>query len=133
LDPDEAQEIYLARTKIEQSLKDLKNLLRVDRVISKRRENMRKIIAMMLITCSVGLLIGEAIRDEMFIDRRGNSGRPSRGRTPPAGRRPSLTGPLDITPARPSQSHDALQSAKVVYPRPGKNWCKKLAPRPRVV
>jgi hypothetical protein len=101
LDPDEALEIYLARTKIEPSFKDLKNLLRVDRVMSKRRENMGKIIALMLISYSMGLLIGEAIRDEMYTDRRGNSG------GPPA---PGLdaTGRLATISYRPSRYHPCL-------------------------
>jgi len=71
LDPDRALEIYLARTKIEESFKDLKNLLCVDKIMNKTRENMEKIIAMVLITYSVGLLTGEAIRDEMYTDPNG--------------------------------------------------------------
>jgi hypothetical protein len=71
LDPDRALEIYLARTKIEESFKDLKNLLCVDKIMNKTRDNMEKMIAMMLITYSVGLLTGEAIRDEMYTDPSG--------------------------------------------------------------
>jgi len=51
--------------KIEEAFRDLKSLLFRGKVINKRQEYMEKIIAMVLIAYSIGLLVGEAIRDRL--------------------------------------------------------------------
>ena len=54
----------------EESFKDLKSLLRLDKIMNKSRENMEKMIAMVLIVYAIGPLIGEAIRDQMYHGRK---------------------------------------------------------------
>ena len=62
--------IYKARMKIEESFKDLKSLLQLDKIMNKSRENMEKMIAMVLVAYAIGLLIGEAVRDQMYQGRK---------------------------------------------------------------
>ncbi len=66
LEPEAGLKVYQARVKIEEGLKDLKSLLHLDKVMSKSQLNMEKMIAMLLIAYAVGLLVGEAIRDQMY-------------------------------------------------------------------
>lgn len=66
LEPEEALRAYKARMKIEESFKDLKSLLRLDKIMNKSRENMEKIVAMVLIVYAIGVLIGEIIRDRIY-------------------------------------------------------------------
>jgi Transposase DDE domain. len=66
LEPEKALEIYRSRMKIEQSFRDLKGLLGLEKVMSKKLENLEKWIAFMLLAYAVGLLIGETIRDEVY-------------------------------------------------------------------
>jgi hypothetical protein len=66
LEPEKALEIYRSRMKIEQSFRDLKGLLGLEKVMSKKLENLEKLIAFMLLAYAVGLLIGETIRDEVY-------------------------------------------------------------------
>jgi hypothetical protein len=63
LSPEEGLTIYLARMKLEESLKDLKSLLLLDKVMNKLQENMDKIVALLLMSYTTGLLVGESIRD----------------------------------------------------------------------
>jgi hypothetical protein len=58
--------INLNRMKIEESFRDLKSLLHVDEVLSKTRKNMEKLILLMLIVYTIGVLVGEKVRDRMF-------------------------------------------------------------------
>ena len=66
LEPDQGLDIYMARTKIEQSFRDLKSLLNLDKIMNKLQANMEKVVAMMLIAYTVGVLVGEAIRDLIY-------------------------------------------------------------------
>jgi len=66
LSPDEGLEIYQARMKIEESFRDLKSLLHLDKVMNKTQDNMEKMVALMLIAYAIGLLVGESIRDHMY-------------------------------------------------------------------
>lgn len=66
LDPEAGLAIYRQRMKIEESFKDLKSLLNMDKVMNKRQENMEKMLALVMIAYSIGLLLGEAIRDRMY-------------------------------------------------------------------
>ncbi|MCL0084468.1 transposase [Dehalococcoidia bacterium] len=72
LEPEEAMAIYQARMKIEQSFRDLKSLLGLDKIMNKGRERMEKMVAMMLLTYSIALLIGEET-----CPREGGDSRPS--------------------------------------------------------
>lgn len=66
LEPEEGLAIYRQRMKIEESFKDLKSLLSMDKVMNKRQENMEKMLALVMIAYSIGLMVGEAIRDRLY-------------------------------------------------------------------
>jgi hypothetical protein len=58
--------IYFERMKIEQSFKDLKDLLGMTKLMYKKQEHMEKMIALLLIVFSIGLLVGENLRDFLY-------------------------------------------------------------------
>jgi hypothetical protein len=66
LEPEGALTIYKARMKIEQAFKDLKSLLRWDKIMNKSRRNMEKVTALVLIAYAIALLIGEDIREQIY-------------------------------------------------------------------
>ena len=68
LDPEQGLEIYKLRSKIEQSFRDLKSLLNLHKIMNKSQTNMEKMAAMMMIAYTVGVLVGEAIRDRIYLD-----------------------------------------------------------------
>ena len=66
LEPGAALEIYRARMKLEESFKDLKSLLFLEKIMNKKRDNMEKMVAMALLAYSIGLLVGEELRECMY-------------------------------------------------------------------
>jgi len=62
LPPEEAIEIYRLRMKIEESFRDLKDLLNIDKMVS-----------MVLLSYSIGLLIGETIRESVYTEKKRKS------------------------------------------------------------
>lgn len=66
LAPERALEIYLGRMKIEEAFRDLKSLLGLDRLMNKTQHNMEQLAALTMIAYAVGLLVGEAMRDELY-------------------------------------------------------------------
>ena len=70
LKPEEALTIYKARMKIEQAFKDLKGLLRWDKIMNKTRRNMEKMTAILLMAYAICLLIGEDIREQVYNGRK---------------------------------------------------------------
>jgi hypothetical protein len=52
--------------KIEESFKDLKILLGMDKIMNKQQENMEKMLALVMIAYSIGLMLGEAICDRLY-------------------------------------------------------------------
>jgi hypothetical protein len=60
------QRIYFARMKIEESFRDLKNLLGMTKLMNKQQAYMEKMLALLLLTFAIGLLIGEGIRDLLY-------------------------------------------------------------------
>jgi len=66
LDPELGLQIYHARMKIEESFKDLKSLLGLDKIMNKSRVNMEKMVALLLIAYTIGLLVGESLRDKLY-------------------------------------------------------------------
>lgn len=66
LEPEEALTIYRARMKIEESFKDLKSLLNLEKLMNKGQEKLEKMIALVLLAYAIGLLVGEALRDRMY-------------------------------------------------------------------
>ena len=66
LPPEKGLEIYRARMKIEESFRDLKSLLHLDKIVNKTQDNMEKMVALVLIAYAIGLLVGESIRDHQY-------------------------------------------------------------------
>ena len=66
LEPERGLEIYQARSKIEQSFRDLKNLLNMDKLMNKTQVKMEQMAAMTMLSYTIGLLVGESIRDQLY-------------------------------------------------------------------
>jgi hypothetical protein len=62
---------------IEQTFKDAKSLLNIEKVMSKRREQLEVRLALMLLAYGLGLMIGEGARDEAYSG--GGGGNEKRG------------------------------------------------------
>jgi len=71
LEPVKGLELYESRMKIEESFKDLKSLLHLDRSMNKRRERMEKTIALTLIAHTLSYVVGEAARDALYAKKTG--------------------------------------------------------------
>jgi transposase len=54
--------IYLQRIKIEECFRDLKNLLGLEKLMNKRRDQMEKMVALLMIAYVIGLWLGEILR-----------------------------------------------------------------------
>lgn len=59
-------DIYLQRMKIEESFRDLKSLLGLEKMMYKKRELMEKMVAWMLIAYAITLILGEKLRAQLF-------------------------------------------------------------------
>jgi hypothetical protein len=57
---------YFGRMKIEQSFKDLKDLLGMTKLMNQKQEYMEKMIALLLLIFPIGLLLGEGLRDFLY-------------------------------------------------------------------
>jgi hypothetical protein len=66
LEAKEGQRIYLARMKIEESFRDLKSLLGMTKLMNKQQIYMEKMLALLLLVFTIGLLVGESIRDLLY-------------------------------------------------------------------
>jgi len=66
LQPEQALRLYQQRMKIEESFRDLKNLLGLDRVMSQRRDYLEQVLALVMIAYAIGLLLGETLCDKLF-------------------------------------------------------------------
>ena len=75
LPPARLIEVYLQRMKIEQTFKDAKSLLNVEKVMSKQREQLETTLALVLLAYGLGLMIGEGARDEAYYRGEGNEKR----------------------------------------------------------
>jgi hypothetical protein len=73
LPADELACVYEKRMKIEQTFKDSKSLLEMKKVMSKKREQLEITVALVLVAYALGLMVGEAARDEAYTqtDERG--------------------------------------------------------------
>lgn len=83
LKPDELVEVYEERMKIEQTFKDSKSLLDMEKVMNKKRGHLEITLAVVLLAYGLGLMIGEAARDESYgggeregDEKRGSAKRP---------------------------------------------------------
>jgi len=66
LEPEKALHIYLRRMKIEETFRDLKSLLGLERQMNKSWEYMEKMVALLLLVYTVGVLLGENLRDYLY-------------------------------------------------------------------
>src|SRR3989304_4728486 len=62
----EGLRIYFARMKIEQTFRDLKSLLGMTKLMNKQQVYMEKMLAILLLTFTIGLLVGESLRDLLY-------------------------------------------------------------------
>ena len=58
--------IYFARMKIEETFRDLKSLLGMTKLMNKQQVYMEKMLALLLLTFTIGLLVGERLRDLLY-------------------------------------------------------------------
>jgi hypothetical protein len=66
LDAKEGLRIYFVRMKIEETFRDLKSLLGMTKLMNKQQLYMEKMLALLLLTFTIGLLVGEKIRDFLY-------------------------------------------------------------------
>ena len=66
IEPEEALRLYPKRMKIEQSFRDEKSRLGLDRLMSQSRSQMEKLVALVLLAYGIGLWLGEVLRDQLF-------------------------------------------------------------------
>ena len=59
-------QIYFARMKIEETYRDLKSLLGMTKLMNKRQVYMEKMVSLLLLTFTIGLLVGEELRDLLY-------------------------------------------------------------------
>ena len=62
----QALDIYLQRMKIDESFRDMKSLLGLEKLMNKRRDHMEKMVALLLIAYAIGLWFGETLRATLF-------------------------------------------------------------------
>jgi hypothetical protein len=66
LEPKHTLEIDPRRMKIEESFKDLKDLIGVDKIMNRRRHYAEQMIALALLAFSIFCMIGEQLRDHLY-------------------------------------------------------------------
>jgi len=66
LEAKRALRIYFARMKIEETYRDLKSLLGLTKLMNKQQVYMEKMIGLLLLTFTIGLLVGEELRDLLY-------------------------------------------------------------------
>jgi len=80
-------QIYFARMKIEETFRDLKSLLGLEKVMNQHQAKMEQMVALVMLAYTLGVLVGEELRDVLF--GAPPAPHPARGRTskPPRPRR----------------------------------------------
>jgi hypothetical protein len=71
LEAEQGKRIYFARMKIEETFRDLKSLLGMTKLMNKQQKIMEKMVALLLLTFTIGLLVGEGLRDHLYGERIG--------------------------------------------------------------
>jgi hypothetical protein len=66
LEPERALTIYLKRMKVEESFRDCKDLLGLNRLMNKQQVHMEQMVALILLAYVVALFFGEALRDVSY-------------------------------------------------------------------
>jgi hypothetical protein len=59
-------QIYFARMKIEETLRDLKRLLGLAKVMNQHQAKMEQLVALVLLAYTLGVLVGEELRDVLY-------------------------------------------------------------------
>jgi hypothetical protein len=66
LEAKQGLQIYFARMKIEETYRDLKSLLGLTKLMNKQQVYMEKMVSLLLLTFTIGLLVGEELRDLFY-------------------------------------------------------------------
>ncbi len=66
LKPSELPGVYGLREKIDESFRDMKNLLNLDKIMNKKQINMEKMVALVALAYIIGFLMGEQVRDQAY-------------------------------------------------------------------
>lgn len=66
LSTEQGLSFYLQRMKIEETFKDLKRLLGIDKLMCKKRHWMERMVSLALIAYAIGLVVGETLRAHVF-------------------------------------------------------------------
>jgi hypothetical protein len=66
LEAKQGLQIYFARMKIEETYRDLKSLLGLTKLMNKQQVYMEKMVSLLLLTFTIGLLVGEELRDLLY-------------------------------------------------------------------
>ncbi len=69
LEPQDALRIYFKRMKVEETFRDCKDLLGLDRLMNKQQAHMEQMVALTLIAYVAALFVGEALRDLCYGER----------------------------------------------------------------
>ena len=64
--------IYQTKMKIEETLKDLKSLLGLEKIMNKKQKNLEKILSLLFLAHSIGFLMGEVILKKTYPKLRNN-------------------------------------------------------------
>jgi len=59
-------QIYFARMKIEETFRDLKSLLGLEKVMNQKQAKLEQMVALVLLAYTLGVLVGEELRDVLF-------------------------------------------------------------------
>jgi hypothetical protein len=68
LDAQRALAIYLQRMKIEEAFRDIKRFFGLTKLMNKHREQMEKMLALLLIAYTISLWLDEALRSSVFLE-----------------------------------------------------------------
>jgi DDE family transposase len=66
LPAEQGLDFYLQRMKIEQTFRDLKSLLGMDKLMCQKRPWMEQMVSLVLIAYAIGLILGETLRSSVF-------------------------------------------------------------------
>jgi hypothetical protein len=66
LTPERGLDLYQQRMKIDETFRDLKNLLHMDQLMNQQQVPMEKLVALTLLAFTIGYLVGEEFRDALF-------------------------------------------------------------------
>ena len=68
LSAEQGRSFYLQRMKIDESFRDLKNLLGMDKMMFQKRQWMEQMVSLVLIAYAIALVLGQTLRTHVFPD-----------------------------------------------------------------